>query len=129
MNKIEFIRNIINRFAYYIQGEQSQQVMYDIYSRVLTKKIDYEKLWNLFCNEYASKTPPTGVELKNLARQCYLQDNSNSNAKWLQVKIFNPITKSVISKDCFPKGTTKEQILKTYEKMFNRNDFEIVEIY
>lgn len=128
LDKFNFINNLISRFAYYIQGEQSQQVAYDAYSRVLSNKVDYEKLWTLFCNEYKDKTPPTGVQLKNFAKQCYYQ-NENQASKWMHVKVLNPVTNTTFNRDCFPKGTTEEQIIKTYEAKFNCKGFQIVEVW
>lgn len=129
LNKFNFINNLISRFNYYIQGEQAQQVLYDVYSRVLSKKIDYDKLWNLFCNEYKDKTPPTGVQLKEFSKRCFLESEISKSSNWQQVRVYNPITKVVSCKDCFPKGTSIEQMLATYENKFKCKGFEILEVY
>lgn len=128
IDKFEFINNLIAKFSHYIQGEEAQKVAYDSYSRVLTRKIDYDKLWDLFCNEYAFKTPPTGVELKNLAKQCYLQDFENTTSNWLHVKVLDPRFNEVRNLDCFPKETTQAQMIATYEKIFGCKGWQILEI-
>ena len=128
MIKEEFIDKVLSRFAYYTEKD-TQGALKDTYDRVLTKKIDYSNLWDKFCNEYASKTPPTGIELKNMARTCYLEEEKEAPIKrWLHVKVFNPIYKQITNTDCFPIGTTQEKILKTYEKKFNCSGWEIIEI-
>ena len=128
MIKEEFIDKVLSRFAYYTEKD-TQGALKDTYDRILTKKIDYTALWDKFCNEYASKTPPTGVELKNMARTCYLGEEKEAPIKrWLHVKIYNPILKTEINSDCFPVGTTQDKILKTYEKKFNCSGWEIIEI-
>ena len=128
MNKHDFIEKVLSRFAYYTEKD-TQGVFYDAYSRVLTKKTDYEKLWDLFCNEYKDKTPPTGVQLKEYAKQCYLASEMKNASKWIHVKVYNPVYKTVTSIDCFPIGTAEEQIIKTYEAQFKCKGFKIIELY
>ena len=127
MIKEEFIDKVLSRFAYYTEKD-TQGALKDTYDRILTKKIDYTALWDKFCNEYASKTPPTGVELKNMARTCLIQQFEIEPKQWLQVRIYNPILKAEINSDCFPIGTTQDKILKTYEKKFNCSGWKILEI-
>ena len=128
LDKFEFINNLIAKFSHYIQGEQAQKVSYDAYSRVLTKKIDYEKLWDLVCNEYAFKTPPTGVELKGLAKKCILEDFKNEASKWQHVTVYDPILKVKKSTDCFPIGTPIDKMLATYEKRYKVKGWQILEV-
>ena len=126
LDKHNFIKRLLSRFPYYTQNDNGS--FYDSYSRVLTRKIDYEKLWDLFCNSYDKNSPPTGVYLKELAKLCYLEDFKSNTSNWLHVKVLNPKTKRVRNLDCFPKNTTNEQILKTYEKKFSCEGWKIIEV-
>ncbi|MCQ2957272.1 MAG: hypothetical protein MJ180_00045 [Candidatus Gastranaerophilales bacterium] len=127
MLKQEFISKVISRFGYYTEKD-SEGALSDTYSKCLTKKINFDKLWELFCNEYAGKTPPTGVELKELSKRCLLESVEQPKSNWLQVKVYDPRYKVERATDCFPKGTTSEQIIKTYETMFKCTGWEIISI-
>lgn len=125
MNKHEFIKKLMSRFSFYIEKDP-EGTFYDTYTRVLTNKVDYDKLWDKFVNEYAEKTPPTGVQIKQMAQGCLKEYAPSSD--WASVKVYHPLYKC-ITNDAFPKGTTEEQALKWYEKKFNCTGFKILEIY
>lgn len=128
MNKVEFIEKLVSRFSYYTEKDTKDSFK-DTYERVLTKKINYEVLWNKFCNEYESKTPPTGVELNRMAKTCYLEEAEKEYAQWVQVEAYNTETKQIENKDVFEVGTTIEEMIKTYEKKFNCSGWKILRVY
>ncbi len=125
MTKTEFIRKLLSRYSFYIEKDP-EGTFYDTYTRVLTNKVDFEKLWDKFVNEYAEKTPPTGVYIKQLAQSC-LKEYIPS-ADWVSIKVYHPLYKCTLN-DGFPKGTTEEQALKSYEKKFDCTGFKILEMY
>ena len=127
MDKHTFIKKVLSLYTF-ITNKDEEGSYYDSYSRVLTQKIDYEKLFDLFANSHNDKFPPPAAQLKELSKSCYL-DNAISAGGYVQVKVYDPRYKSVSSKDCFPKGTTIEQMIKTYEKKFNCTGWQILEVY
>ena len=127
MDKHTFIKKVLSLYSF-VTSKDEQGSYYDTYSRVLTKKIDYEKLFDIFASEHKDKFPPTAAWLKEQAKLCYL-DNAISAGGYIQVKVFDPRTKVEHKRDCFPKGTTIEQMIKTYEKKFNCTGWQILEVY
>lgn len=126
MDKFDFINRIISLYPHAIKDGKAQ---YDLYDRVLSKsKIDYEKLMDIFANEYSDSFPPPGAVLKEMATRCIKQDVVQS-AKLLHVRVYNPFLKRVINTDCFPAGTTEEQMLATYKKRFGGEGWRIEEVY
>lgn len=126
MDKFDFINRIIALYPHAITDRDAQ---YDTYNRVLNKRIDFEQLMDIFANEYKDSFPPPAAKLKEMAQRC-VQDEITTAQKWLYVKVYNPIYDRISSKDCFPAGTTEEQMLKTYKKMFPGTDgWKIIEVY
>lgn len=102
----------------------------DIYKSAvidLTKDIslDFKKLYKLIVAEHNSNFAPAPAKIKDFAQQCKTQKGQEQ--KYRHPKIYNPIYKKIISTDCFPTGTTDEQIIKTYENMFNCTGWKIIE--
>lgn len=125
MDKFDFINRIIALYPHLIKDSSAQ---YDVYDRVLSKnKIDYEKLMDIFANEYKESFPPTGAALKEMANRC-LKDDVVQEGKWLPFKVFNPIYKCVTNNDCFPAGTSEEKMLNYYKKRFGGEGWRIVEV-
>ena len=127
MDKHTFIKKVLSLYSF-VTDKDNEGSYYDTYSRVLTRKIDYEKLFDIFSSEHKDKFPPTAAWLKEMSKSCYL-DDAISAGGYVQVKVYDPRYKSVSSKDCFPKGTTIEQMIKTYEKKFNCTGWQILEVY
>ncbi len=128
MNKHEFIKKLLSRFSFYVEKDP-EGAFYDTYTRILTNKVDYDKLWDKFVNEYDEKTPPTGVYIKKLAQSCLNECDLtlNPNNNWVTVKLYNP-KYGGITKTAMPKGTTEEQAIKAHEKKFNCTGFKIIKI-
>lgn len=126
MDKFDFINRIIALYPHAIKDGKAQ---YDLYNRVLSNKVDYEKLMDIFANEYSESFPPPGAVLKEMASRCLKEEIVKSD-KWIHVKIYNPIYKTVVNTDCFPAGTSEEVILNTYKKMFpGVEGWKLVEVY
>lgn len=127
MDKIDFIRRIINLYPHAIKDFEAQ---FDTYNRALktNESVDYEKLYDLFCAEYKDSFPPPPGLLNEWAKDCYKQGTKTSS-KWIQVNIYNPIYKCEQSTDCFPAGTSEQAILNYYKKRFGGEGWRIVEVY
>lgn len=127
MDKFDFINRIIALYPHSITDKQAQ---YDTYNRALSKnKIDFEKLMDLFAEEYKDSFPPPAAILKEMSERC-VKEEIKTAQKWIHVKVFNPIYNAVTNTDCFPSGTSEEKILATYKKMFQNTDgWRIVEVY
>lgn len=126
MDKFDFINRIIALYPHAIKDNNAQ---YDLYNRVLPKNTDFEKLMDVFANEYTESFPPPGAVLKKMALNCTKPENVNANVgKWIHVKIYNPILKAVINTDCFPAGTSEQAILNAYKKRFGGEGWRIEEL-
>ena len=125
MLKTEFIKKLLSRFNFYAQNDP-EGTLYDTYTRVLTSKVDYDKLWDKFCKEYDKQTPPTGVFIRQMAQSCLKQYAPSGD--WISVKVFHPLYNCVLN-DGFPAGTTYEQAIKAYENKFKCTGFKIIEMY
>ena len=125
MDKFDFINRIIALYPHAIKDSKAQ---YDLYDRVLSKnKIDFEKLMDIFANEYAEGFPPAGAVLKEMASRCVKEEVIQAD-KWLHVKVYNPFYKRVVNTDCFPAGTSEEKILAYYKKRFGGEGWRIEEV-
>lgn len=126
MDKFDFINRIIALYPHAISDRQAQ---YDIYNRALSKdKIDFEKLLDVFSEEYKDSFPPPAGVLKEMALRC-LKEEVKSASKWQQVKVYNPVYNCVTNKDCFPAGTSERAILNTYKKRFGGEGWRLIEVY
>ena len=122
MDKFDFINWLISLYPHAIKDGKAQ---YDLYNRVLSNKVDYDKLADIFSNEYADSFPPAGAVIKEMASRC-LKDDVIKADKWIHVKIYNPHLKAVINTDCFPAGTSESAILNTYKKRFGGEGWRII---
>lgn len=126
MDKFDFINQIIALYPHAITDKKAQ---YDTYSRALSKnKIDFEKLMDLYAEEYKDSFPPAPGVLKEMAARC-LKEEIIKAEKWIQVRIYNPIYKCEQATDCFPAGTSEDAILNTYKKMFGGEGWKIIKVY
>lgn len=123
MDKFSFIKKVLSLYPF-VTAQDNEGSYYDTYTRILTNKIDYNKLWGLFSENFG-KYPPTGKELKELALQCYLQENIEASKKMLHVEIFDKTLK-LSSSWVFPFHCTDEKVLEYFKKRFKRDDFEII---
>ncbi len=72
MVKHEFISRLLSLFTY-ITSKDEYGSYYDAYSRILTNKIDFDKLWDLYSQNFG-KYPPTASDLKEYAKLCIKED-------------------------------------------------------
>lgn len=124
MDKFDFINWLISLYPHAIKDGKAQ---YDLYNRVLSNKVDYDKLADIFSNEYADSFPPPGALIKEMASRCLKEEIVESD-KWIHVKIYNPHLKTVVNTDCFPAGTSESAILNTYKKRFGGDGWKIMEL-
>ena len=129
MDRHNFISKIISMYPHYIK-DSGIDTYYELYKRSLGgKKVDYEKLFDVFSNEYREKSPPTGAYISEIASKC-LKEEVQTAQKYIHVKVFNPIYNAVTNTDCFPSGTSEQAMLNAYKKMFpNTEGWRIVEVY
>lgn len=128
MDRADFISRIISLYPHTIKDQNAQ---FDTYRRALKKTldVDYEQLMDLFSQEYKEGFPPAPGLLTEMAQHCIKQE-AKEESKWLHVKVFNPLYNAVTNTDCFPAGTTEQQMIATYKKMFpNTEGWKIVEVY
>lgn len=128
MDRADFISRIISLYPHAIKDHNAQ---FDTYKRALKKSldIDYEALMDLFSQEYREGFPPAPGVLTEMANRCIKQESKEAS-KWLHVKVFNPLYNCITNNDCFPAGTTQEQMLNTYKKRFpNSTGWKIIEVY
>ena len=126
MNMYEFLDELFEIYSNSWK-ENNKQVKQKQYWSVLDRpNVDYDKLLKIVAEEYLESFIPPPAWLKDKIPLCLkLTDKS----RWVQVKIYDPRTKAEHKRDCFPRGTTIEQMIKTYEKQFNCTGWKILEVY
>ena len=125
MNMYEFLDELFEIYSNSWK-ENNKQIKQKQYWSILDRpNVDFDKLLKVVAEEYLEGFIPPPAWLKDKIPMCLKQ----TAGKWQQVKVYDPRYKSVSSKDCFPKGTTIEQMIKTYEKKFNCTGWQILEVY
>ena len=125
MNMYEFLDELFEIYSNSWK-ESNKEVKQKQYWTILDRpNVDFNKLLKVVAEEYLEGFIPPPAWLKDKIPMCLKQ----VEGKWQQVKVYDPRYKSVSSKDCFPKGTTIEQMIKTYEKKFNCTGWQILEVY
>lgn len=130
MDKFDFINRIIALYPHAIKDGKAQ---YDLYNRVLSNKVDYEKLMDVFANEYSESFPPPGAVLKEMASRC-LKEEIITGDKGIHVKMKTPpdFGKKYGNGgniDVFPSGWSAEKILNYYKKHFGGEGWRIERVY
>lgn len=125
MNMYEFLDELFEIYSNSWK-ESNKQIKQKQYWTILDRpNVDFDKLLKIVAEEYLEGFIPPPAWLKDKIPLCL----KHTAGKWQQVKVYNPIYKIVCSNDCFPKGTTIEQMIKTYEKKFNCTGWQILEVY
>lgn len=125
MNMYEFLDELFEIYSNSWK-ESNKQIKQKQYWTILDRpNVDYNKLLKVVAEEYLEGFIPPPAWLKDKIPMCL----KHTEGKWQQVKVYDPRYKTVSSKDCFPKGTTIEQMIKTYEKQFNCTGWQILEVY
>ena len=124
MNMYEFLDELFEIYSNSWK-ENNKQIKQKQYWTILDRpNVDFNKLLKIVAEEYLEGFIPPPAWLKDKIPMCL----KHAEGKWQQVKVYDPRYKSISSKDCFPKGTTIEQMIKTYEKKFNTG-WQILEVY
>ena len=125
MNMYEFLDELFEIYSNSWK-ESNKQIKQKQYWTILDRpNVDFNKLLKIVAEEYLEGFIPPPAWLKDKIPMCLKQ----TAGKWQQVKVYDPRYKSISSKDCFPKGTTIEQMIKAYEKKFNCTGWQILEVY
>ena len=125
MNMYEFLDELFEIYSNSWK-ENNKQIKQKQYWSILDRpNVDFDKLLKIVAEEYLEGFIPPPAWLKDKIPMCL----KHTEGKWQQVKVYDPRYKSISSKDCFPKGTTIEQMIKTYEKKFNCTGWQILEVY
>ena len=77
LDKFDFINRIISMYPNAIKNE-GYDAYYDSYKRVLSNKIDFEKLFDIFCLEHNTNYPPTAAWLKEKSILCLKKEIEQS---------------------------------------------------
>ena len=125
MNMYEFLDELFEIYSNSWK-ESNKQIKQKQYWTILDRpNVDFDKLLKVVAEEYLEGFIPPPAWLKDKIPMCL----KHTEGKWQQVKVYDPRYKSVSSKDCFPKGTTIEQMIKAYEKKINCTGWQILEVY
>ena len=126
MNMYEFLDELFEIYSNSWK-ESNKQIKQKQYWTILDRpNVDFNKLLKIVAEEYLEGFIPPPAWLKDKIPLCL---KITDKSRWAQVKVYDPRYKSVSSKDCFPRGTTIEQMIKTYEKQFNCTGWKILEVY
>jgi hypothetical protein len=127
MDKHTFIKKVLSLYSF-VTDKDNEGSYYDTYSRVLTKKIDYEKLFDMFANEYKDKFPPPAAYIKDLAKKCYLEKVLSFPTFGNHIRAINLKTGYIGSRWASDKTITLEQAQKYLDK-YEPETYRVLEVY
>lgn len=78
MNKNEFYNRLMARFSTTFKDEKKGDVLLEDYDRVLTGKIDFDKLYEYVNTEYDKTSAPVPAWFIPYVRQCRLQSTDKT---------------------------------------------------
>lgn len=126
----EFIDKLFNRYKCTSPDLNDKKDEYTSVLMTRSGKVNFQKLLDLIAREHSGDFIPNASKILEWATRCYKVEFKKEYRPWLHVKVYNPIYKTVTNTDCFPAGTTQEQMIATYKKMFpNTEGWKIVEVY
>lgn len=126
----DFLKQMRKKFPQNIKDDFNYEVWTtDCVKYLYNPKVDYAKLYELVVkfNPNGNFIPDTAW-LYEQQSNCYKKE-AKKETLFLQVKIYNPIYDSISSFDCFPKGTSKETMIKTYEKITKVKGWKVLEVF
>ena len=132
MDKISGVNHFLNRLTEYYSASFANGNDKELWKNITLEaiynpNIDYDKLFKLIIkNAYNGNFVPDVSQINEAAKECHKITNGK---KWLHVKVLNPLYNCVTNNDCFPAGTTQEQMLKTYKSRFGGEGWKIIEVY
>lgn len=125
----EFIDKVFNRYVC-ATNEEEKREEYASNLIGLCGKIDFYKLLDVISKNNDKDFVPPVKNVIDWAKHCYKPEYKKANNEWQEVKVYDPIYNCIRSKDVFPKGTSKERMIKTYEKMFpGSSGWQIIEVW
>lgn len=129
MDKITSVNQFLNRLTSYysssFRSDYEKEVWKDCtLEEIYNPNIDYDKLFKILVKSaYNGNFIPDTKQILEASKGCFKETES---AKWIHVKIYNPILKAVVNTDCFPAGTSESTILNTYKKRFGGEGWQII---
>lgn len=133
MSKVNGVNDFLNRLTEYYSASfknNSDKELWKDYTldEIYNPNVDYDKLLKLLIKRaHNGNFVPDTKQINEDAKECY---KTTGQKKWLHVKVFNPLYNAITNGDCFPAGTTQEQMLNTYKKRFpNAEGWKILEVY
>lgn len=132
MDKITSANQFLNRLTSYysssFRSDYEKEVWKDCtLEEIYNPNIDYDKLFKVLVKTaYNGNFIPDTKQILEASKGCFKETES---AKWIHVKIYNPILKAVINTDCFPARTSEKAILNTYKKRFGGEGWRLIEVY
>lgn len=121
MHKVSGVNDFLNRLTDYYSASFKNDIDKELWKdytleAIYNTQVDYDKLLKLLIKRsYNGNFIPDVEQINEAAKECY---KPMQTAKWLHVKVFNPLYNTVTNTDCFPAGTTEEQMLNAYKKIF-----------
>lgn len=125
MQKMQFIEWLFNLYTN-SWNERNKQLKQEQYYKILDDRVDFDKLAKMITEENFSEFMPQPAWIKERLEKCFKQGSAQ---KWQNVKVYNPILKVTTNCDCFPLGTSIENMEKSYEKKFKCSGWIIEEVY
>ena len=126
----EFIDKIFNRYKCTAPDINDKKEEYTSVLISRTGKIDFQRLLDLIAREHNGDFLPNASKILEWSKRCYKAEYKKEFKPWVNVKVFNPVYNCETNNDCFPSGSTEEQMIKRYQKKFpNSKGWKIIEVY
>lgn len=126
MNIYEFVNNLFLLYPNSYNKDNADLKKQRYIKTLNNPKTNFNKLLDYISNNHKSEFMPTEAQLKEWSQYCRYTENAS---QWISPTVYNPIYEREYKGDCFPKGTTEEQILKFYKnKSPDTAGWEILEI-
>lgn len=129
MDLKEFVRQLFLMYTNSYNEANKTYKKRQYLSALDNPKVDYEILMDRIAKYHNDDFMPPSAWLKEESKYCYKEEIKNASLDYIHTKVYDPRYNSITSTDCFPRGTTVEQMIKTYEKMFNCKGWKILEVY
>lgn len=126
----EFIDKIFNRYKCTAPDIDDKK---DEYTSVLVaraNRVNFQKLLDLIAKEHTGDFIPNASKILEWSGRCYKAEFKKEYKPWVNVKVLNPVYDCVTNIDCFPSGTTEQQMINAYKKLFPGTEgWKIMEVY
>ena len=126
----EFIDKIFNRYKCTSPDLNDKKEEYTSVLISRSGKIDFQRLLDLVAREHSGDFIPNASKILEWSKRCYKTEFKKEFKPWINVKVFNPIYNCESNHDCFPAGTTEQQMLNYYKQRFPLTEgWKILEVY